>query len=116
MILQLKHIKHQLKSSSLIEIIVAMVIMSIVVSLTIGSLYRLSDSRLKTKLSAFKQLNQLLIKNKETKNYLAYSEEIKGFEIIQKVESYADGLLLLNLEARKEGKLLVSLEEVVNEK
>ena len=111
----MRSLRKRIKSSSLVEVVIAMSILAIVISIILGVLYRLSGNQLKQRLRSFEVLNQVLIETKKEKSYLSTEEEINGFTVIKSVEVFGDGLLKLTLEAKQGKRTITEIEEVVHE-
>lgn len=108
-------IQNKWKSSSLVEVIVAMTILAIVISITIGIIYKLSDTRHKQKLRAFNALTNLSFETKRDQSYINSEEDLHGFLIERNVGFFDAGLLKIVYTAKINDKLIAEIEEVVRE-
>jgi len=105
----------KVKSSSLIEIIVAMVIISVIIGVCFGVINNLSNSKKSTRLKAIEVLNTELIEIKEAQEYYANNYEKDKFSIQVSIEPFSEGLIKLILVAELNGRRIHQIEEVVRE-
>ena len=95
----------KVKSSSLVEVIVSMVIFSIIMGIVVTLVFRYNGRKNDLKIQARQLLNFEIAKSKESLNFIDLSYDKNGFEIEQLVEVYDESLILFRLRAKRNDKL-----------
>jgi prepilin-type N-terminal cleavage/methylation domain-containing protein len=106
----------RIKSSSLIEVIVSLVIFSIIFGIAISIVFRLNGHKEILSLHARNVLNQTLIQTKNELTYINETIELNEFKLVKEVINYDESIVEIKITAFKNDKKIDEIYELLEAK
>jgi hypothetical protein len=103
----------KVKSSSIVEVVVSLVIFSVIFGLAITLIYRLNGKKNPIALEARLLLNSELIKAKSENLVISEQYELENFSIEKEITDFDKNLIMIKLIAKRDGKFIDEIYEIL---